>query len=69
MLSRSSASLALLSLVLFACESATPRAIDVILITLDTTRADRLSIYGSDRDVSPSLERFAEDSVVFRRAA
>jgi arylsulfatase A-like enzyme len=65
---RSFASLALLSLALSACEAATPRAIDVVVITLDTTRADRLSLYGNDRDVSPSLEQFARDSVVFRRA-
>jgi arylsulfatase A-like enzyme len=41
---------------------------DVILVTLDTTRADHLGVYGYDRDISPSLDRFARDSVTFRRA-
>lgn len=41
---------------------------DVILITLDTTRADHLGVYGYERDITPSLDRFAGDSVTFRRA-
>lgn len=44
-----------------------PRA-DVLLVTLDTTRADRLGVYGYDRETSPHLDRLAADAVVFDRA-
>ncbi|HEX2340615.1 MAG TPA: sulfatase [Vicinamibacterales bacterium] len=45
-----------------------PEPIGVVLITLDTTRADRLSPYGL-MDVSmPHLERLAREGVVFDRA-
>ncbi len=46
-----------------------PRPIGVVLITLDTTRADRLSPYGL-MDVSmPHLERLAREGVVFDQAS
>ena len=41
---------------------------DVILITLDTTRADRLGCYGGDPAVSPALDALARRGVLFRRA-
>ncbi|MGH9200602.1 MAG: alkaline phosphatase family protein, partial [Vicinamibacterales bacterium] len=45
-----------------------PRPIGVVLITLDTTRADRLSAYGL-MDVSmPHLDRLAREGVVFDQA-
>jgi tetratricopeptide (TPR) repeat protein len=47
---------------------AAPRPLDVILITLDTTRADRLGCYGAGADVSPHLDALARRGVVFRRA-
>lgn len=47
---------------------AAPRPLDVVLITLDTTRADRLGVYGGDPAVSPSLDGLARRGVVFRRA-
>ena len=40
----------------------------VILISCDTLRADRLGVYGYERDVSPHLDAFAKDAVVFERA-
>lgn len=40
----------------------------VILISCDTLRADRLGMYGYERDVSPNLDAFAKQSVVFERA-
>jgi choline-sulfatase len=59
-------------LVVLAWRFATPRLvvpIGVVVITLDTTRADRLSPYGS-MDVSlPSLERLAREGVVFDDAS
>jgi arylsulfatase A-like enzyme len=41
---------------------------NLILITLDTLRADALGIYGSGRGASPELDRLGGDGVVFERA-
>ncbi|MEE2758142.1 MAG: sulfatase-like hydrolase/transferase [Myxococcota bacterium] len=40
----------------------------LVLITVDTVRADHLSIYGYKRRTTPKLERFATRSVIFDRA-
>ena len=42
--------------------------INVVLITLDTTRADHLGCYGYDKPVSPRIDRFAAQSTIFERA-
>lgn len=42
-------------------------AAPLILISLDTLRADHLSLYGYPRPTSPRLEEFARQSVVFDR--
>lgn len=41
---------------------------DVVVITLDTTRADRLGFYGDPLARTPNLDALAKDSVVFRDA-
>lgn len=41
---------------------------DVILVTLDTTRVDHLGVYGYGRNITPEIDRFAEDAVVYRHA-
>lgn len=41
---------------------------NVILITLDTTRADRMGFLGSKRGLTPNLDALARQSVVFTRA-
>lgn len=41
---------------------------DVIVVSLDTVRFDRLKTYGWKRSTSPSLDRVAADSVVFDTA-
>lgn len=41
---------------------------NIILITLDTTRADRMGFMGSKRGLTPNLDKLAEQSVVFTRA-
>jgi len=41
---------------------------DVILVTLDTTRADHLSTYGYARETSPNLSAFAADGLLFTAA-
>src|ERR1700716_1122309 len=40
----------------------------VILITLDTVRADRMGFLGSKRDLTPQIDALASQSVVFERA-
>ena len=41
---------------------------NIVLITLDTTRADRMGFLGSDRGLTPNLDALARQSVVFLRA-
>jgi choline-sulfatase len=41
---------------------------NVILITLDTTRADRMGFLGSQRGLTPNLDVLARQAVVFTRA-
>jgi arylsulfatase A-like enzyme/Flp pilus assembly protein TadD len=41
---------------------------NIILITLDTTRADRMGFLGSKRGLTPNLDAMAKQSVVFTRA-
>jgi arylsulfatase A-like enzyme len=48
-----------------AAESGRP---NVLLIVMDTVRADHLSLYGYHRKTTPFLEKFAEESVVFSNA-
>jgi len=45
-----------------------PNDFDVMLIIVDATRADYLSVYGADNNTTPNLEDFAEDAVVFENA-
>jgi len=40
----------------------------VVLITLDTTRADRMGFLGSDRGLTPNLDSLARQSAIFSRA-
>jgi len=40
----------------------------VVLITVDSLRADHLGIYGYERDTSPNLDALAPEAVVFDRA-
>ena len=41
---------------------------NVVLITIDTTRADRMGFLGSKRGLTPNLDALAQHSVVFSRA-
>jgi len=42
---------------------------DIILLTLDTVRADHMATYGYFRQTTPFLDKLAQDSVVFDNAA
>lgn len=44
------------------------RAPNILLITLDTTRADRLGCYGSSHGLTPSLDQLAAEGCLFERA-
>ncbi len=55
------------SLLLGGCSRRSRRP-HVILITLDTTRADHLSCYGYARHTSPHLDRVAAESVLYEKA-
>jgi len=48
---------------------ATRAARNVVLVTIDTLRTDRISCYGSDRLDTPNIDRFAEEGVRFTNAA
>jgi arylsulfatase A-like enzyme len=48
--------------------SSIPKSPNIILITLDTTRADRMGFLGSKRGLTPNLDGLARRSVVFTRA-
>jgi arylsulfatase A-like enzyme len=41
---------------------------NVILIVMDTTRADHMSVYGYEKDTTPYLRKFGEEAVRFDRA-
>jgi len=45
-----------------------PSAPNVVLVVMDTLRADRLSTYGHGRATSPALDALAERGVVFENA-
>ncbi|UCG32198.1 MAG: sulfatase [Phycisphaerales bacterium] len=47
--------------------AAGPSDTNVVLVTVDTLRADRLGLYGYDRPTSPFLDELAGESVVFDR--
>jgi arylsulfatase A-like enzyme len=45
-----------------------PKKYNVILISLDTLRADHLSCYGYFRETSPTIDKFAEDALLYSNA-
>ena len=49
-------------------QSPTAKTPNIILMTLDTTRADRMGFLGSDRGLTPNLDALAKQSVVLTRA-
>jgi arylsulfatase A-like enzyme len=47
----------------------TKRVVDnVVLVSIDTLRADRLGCYGAERDLTPNLDALATEGAVFERA-
>ncbi len=60
-------SLYLIFLIINSC-SYSPRNWNVLLITLDTTRADRIGCYGYGKARTPNLDRLASKGVKFENA-
>jgi arylsulfatase A-like enzyme len=58
---------ALSLLVTSACTPSTSRP-NVVLVSIDTLRADHLGVYGYPRATSPVIDRFAADATVFEHA-
>jgi choline-sulfatase len=56
------------ALCLFACAKSAASPPNILLITLDTTRADRIGAYGYSRAATPRLDRLAREGVLFERA-
>ena len=46
-----------------------PSELNVILITIDTLRADRVGAYGSQRVATPHMDRLAAEGILFTNAA
>jgi arylsulfatase len=58
------------SLVVCVSNTASPvqRPVNVVLVTIDTVRADHLSAYGYKRQTSPNLDRLAREGALFETA-
>jgi arylsulfatase A-like enzyme len=48
--------------------SAPPPPSNILIVTLDTTRADRLSAYGFQSVAMPAIDRLAREGIVFQQA-
>jgi len=71
------ASLAVIAVMTFFGDRSPVRAVtspgpggrpNVVLIVLDTVRADHMSVYGYQRRTTPNLEEFAHDATIYRNA-
>jgi len=56
------------SLALAACAPEPVRRPDVILVSIDTLRADHVGAYGYERDTTPFLDGLAREGLLFERA-
>jgi arylsulfatase A-like enzyme len=45
-----------------------PKRLNIVLVVVDTLRADHLEVYGYERPTAPNLVTFAQQSVIFDRA-
>ena len=65
---RARIALPLALLVVSACRGAEPAPRSLVLVVVDTLRADHLSVYGHARPTTPALERRAREAAVFEQA-
>src|SRR5258705_1076459 len=68
MRTRMAAAALLLAIAFGPAAGQSPRRPNILLITLDTTRADRMGFLGSTRGLTPALDAFARKAIVFSRA-
>ena len=54
--------------VLVGCEAARERPRNVLLVSLDSVRADHLGAYGREDAVSPTLDALAQSGTLFAQA-
>lgn len=66
--SRAAAFALLFAVVLTACDSARRAPPNVLLLVVDTLRADHTSLHGYERDTTPNLAAFAERALVYDAA-
>src|ERR1700720_2964765 len=57
-----------LSLLLGPCHFALAEAPNIVFITIDTTRADRMGFLGNTHGLTPNLDALARQGVVFEKA-
>ena len=58
-----------LALIATACSQPTPKhTLNVMIITVDTLRADHLGCYGYHRPTSPNIDAFARGATLYRRS-
>ena len=69
-MTRPAANLLFCLVMLFApgCGRDAPRRINVVLIVIDTLRADHCSAYGYARETTPNLEALAAEGILFENA-
>ncbi len=60
--------LSLLLWLLVGCDQPPEGPLNVVLVSMDTLRADRLGAYGNTSGITPNLDRFAAQAVVFEDA-
>ena len=47
-------------------QAASKKDFNIVLITIDTLRADHLSCYGYERETSPHMDKIAEEGILFK---
>src|ERR1700682_3563203 len=57
-----------LALILGACGQNKPSRPNILIITVDTLRADRVGCYGYAGGLTPNIDAMARDGIVFERA-
>jgi arylsulfatase len=67
-LRRAAAFGAILAALACDAEPERPRVPDILIVTLDTTRADHLGAWGYFRDTSPEIDALAREAIVFEAA-
>jgi choline-sulfatase len=63
---RGAARAALLGLLVLSCSKPRPAIRNVLLISIDTLRADHLSAYGFPRPTTPNIDAVAREGVLFK---